>query len=309
MSVKKSAKAKSRILITGGSGHLGRLLTDELLQQGYDVGHLNRRPGADNRVKSWLWDVAKGQIDEHCVENADIVVHLAGESIAAKKWTEKRKRDIVDSRTKSIELLYRAMENRPNKINTIISASAIGYYGDRADELLSEDAPPGSGFMADCCIAWEKAVEEGRPLGVRIVKFRTGVVLDKDNGALPQLAKPVNLLAGAPLGSGRQWVPWIHWRDAVKMYIYAIENIHLTGTYNMVSPEPVDNKTLVKEIAHRLHKPLWLPNVPAFMLKLLLGEMSAMVLYSTKVSAQKIVNEGFPFEYPNLAGALKEIYG
>ncbi|MBS1501176.1 MAG: TIGR01777 family oxidoreductase, partial [Bacteroidetes bacterium] len=301
MPVKSSAKKKPAILITGGSGHLGRLLTDELLSRGYEVSQLNRKPGTDNRVKTWVWDVANGQIDERCVEGIDIVVHLAGESIAGKKWTGKRKKAIVDSRTKSIELLYRAMQKRPNKINTIISASAIGYYGDRGDELLSEDAAPGKGFMADCCIAWEKAVDEGRPLGVRIVKFRTGVVLDKNSGALPQLAKPVKLLAGSPLGSGRQWVPWIHWRDAVKMYIYAIENIHLTGTYNMVSPEPVTNATLVKEIAHRLHKPLWLPNVPAFMLKLLLGEMSDMVLYSTKVSAQMIVSDGFQFEYPNLA--------
>ncbi|HVW13794.1 MAG TPA: TIGR01777 family oxidoreductase [Mucilaginibacter sp.] len=309
MPVKSSAKKKPGILITGGSGHIGKLLTDELLLRGYEVSQLNRKPGTGNRVKNWVWDVAKGQIDERCVEGIDIVVHLAGESIAGKKWTGKRKKAIVDSRTKSIELLYRAMQNKANKINTIISASAIGYYGDRGDELLSEDAAPGKGFMADCCIAWEKAVDEGRPLGVRIVKFRTGVVLDKNSGALPQLARPVKLLAGSPLGSGRQWVPWIHWRDAVKMYIYAIENIHLTGTYNMVSPEPVTNATLVKEIAHRLHKPLWLPNVPAFMLKLLLGGMSGMVLYSTKVSAQMIVSDGFQFEYPNLAGALKEIYG
>jgi uncharacterized protein len=309
MPEKRPAHTQHRILITGGNGHLGKLLTEVLLNHGYEVNHLNRKAGTDERVKTYIWDVRKGRIDRECIDGAEMVVHLAGANIADKKWTESRKKELIDSRTKSIRLLYELIKSRPNRITTIISASAIGYYGDRGEDMLDEEREPGQGFLAECCVAWEKAVDEGKSLGLRIVKFRTGVVLDKNDGALLQMAKPIKFLVGSPLGKGRQWVPWIHWQDVVNMYLYAIEHIHLTGTYNMVAPEPVTNEQLTQDIARQLRKPLWLPNVPAFALKLLLGEMSTMVLNSTKVSAQKINDEGFEFEYPQLTEALTQIYG
>jgi len=303
------AKEQPHILITGGSGLIGRRLTDLLLSKGYAVSHLNRKPGGDTRVTSFLWDIPKGKIDEHCIDSVDMVVHLAGAGIADEKWTDERKKELVNSRTESLRLIYKLIKDHPNKVNSIISAAAIGYYGDRGDELLTEDSAPGTGFMPECCIAWEEAIDEGKALGLRIVKLRTGVVLDKEGGALQQMARPVKLFAGAGLGSGRQWIPWIHWQDAVDMYLAAIENASLGGVYNMVAPSPVTNRQLMKAIAKQLKRPLWFFNVPSFVFKMLMGEMSIIILGSTKVSPQKVEQEGFKFKYPELEGALKEIYG
>ncbi|MBS1528999.1 MAG: TIGR01777 family oxidoreductase [Bacteroidetes bacterium] len=303
------AKANPHILITGGSGLIGRRLTDLLLSKGYSVSHLNRKPGRDKRVKNFTWDVARGLIDEQCIDGIDIIVHLAGAGIADKKWTTGRKKEIIDSRTESIRLIYKLMKDRPNKVNSFISATAIGYYGDRGDELLTEESAPGEGFMPECCIAWEKAVDEGKALGLRILKLRTGIVLDKRGGALLQMARPVKLFVGAGFGSGRQWVSWIHWEDAADMYLAAIENINLAGVYNMVAPAPVTNRQLMKAIAKQLNRPLWFFNVPSFVFKLLIGEMSIMVLGSANVSAQKILDDGFKFKYPELQSALRQIYG
>jgi len=299
---------QKNILLTGGTGLIGSRLTEQLLEKGYRVSHLSRSAGTDARVATFLWDVDKGEIDERCIDAVDIIVHLAGAGIADKRWTDKRKKEMIDSRSKSIALVYSLLKRKKHKVNAVISAAAIGYYGDRGDELMTEDSPPFDGFLATCCIAWEKAVDEGQDIGLRIVKFRTGVVLDK-SGALAKMATPIKFYAGSPIGSGKQWVSWIHWRDVVDMYLFAIENESLTGVYNMVAPKPVDNKKLTQAIAKQLHKPLWLPNVPAFFLKLVMGEMSFIVLASTKVSAQKIEAAGFKFKFPVVEAALKEIYG
>ncbi len=162
--------------------------------------------------------------------------------------------------------------------------------------------------MAKCCMQWEAAVDEGRSFGLRIVKYRTGVVLD-NGGALAKLAVPVKFFVGSPLGSGKQWVPWIHWQDVIDLYLHAIEHPKFEGTYNMVAPNPVTNKELTQAVAAQLRRPLWAPNVPAFVLKLIMGEMSTIVLGSTKVSCKKIEHAGFKFTYTNVAAALKEIYG
>ena len=296
------------VLITGGTGLIGRLVTDQLVNQGYSVSHLSRKPGNNPKIKTWLWDVYKGYIDEHCLEGVGTILHLAGENIAAERWTEKRKKAIIDSRTKSIELIYELIKSKPNQVNTIISASAIGYYSDRGDELLTEDSPPNNDFMAQCCIEWENAVDEGKKLGLRIVKFRTGVVLNKNEGALLEMSKPIKLGFGAPLGTGKQWISWIHWQDAVDMYLYAIEKINLSGVYNMAAPNPVANRQFTRVLAKQLHRPVWPINIPAFALKLLMGEMSTIVLGSTRVSVQKIERDGFTFKYPELTDALKDIY-
>ena len=296
------------ILITGGSGLIARLVTDELLNRGYSVSHLSRGPGNNPKVKTYLWDVYKGEVDENCLEGISTVLHLAGENIAGKRWTDKRKKEIIDSRTKSIELICQLIKNKPNQVNTIISASAIGYYSDRGDELLTEDSLPSNDFMAQCCIAWENAVDEGKALGLRILKFRTGVVLNKNEGALLEMGRPIKLGFGAPMGSGKQWIPWIHWQDVVDMYLHAIERINLSGVYNMVAPNPVTNKQFTKALAKQLRRPVWPINIPAFIFKLLMGEMSTIVLGSTRVSAEKIENDGFVFKFPELTNALKEIY-
>lgn len=296
------------ILLTGGTGLIGSRLTEQLLRKGYRVSHLSRSSGKDTRVTTFLWDIDKGEIDEHSIDGVDIIVHLAGAGIADKPWTDKRKKELIDSRTKSIRLIYSLLKTQKHQVNAVISAAAIGYYGDRGDELMTEDSPPSNNFLAKCCIAWEDAVDEGKKIGLRVVKFRTGVVLDK-GGALAKMALPVKLYAGSPLGNGKQWISWIHWQDVIDMYMFGIENENLTGVYNMVAPNPVTNKQLTMAIAKQLHKPLWMPNVPTFFLKLLLGEMSTIVLGSTKVSAQKIEGAGFKFKYPEITAALQEIYG
>jgi uncharacterized protein (TIGR01777 family) len=299
----------TKILITGGSGSVGRRLTKLLLDKGYQVNTLSRYPGKNDAVKTFIWDIEQGIIDEHCIDGVDTIVHLAGAGIADKPWTDKQKKELIDSRTKSINLIYGLLKNKPHQVTSVVSASAIGYYSHRGDELMTETSTPNNDFMAHCCIAWEAAVDEGEKLGLRVLKFRTGVVLDKDGGALPKMALPVKLYIGSAIGSGNQWIPWIHWLDVVDMYLYGIENIALKGNYNMVAPIPVTNKQLTQALAKQLNKPLWAPNVPAFILKLILGEMSTLVLGSTKVSAQKIQDAGFVFKFANLPVALNDIYG
>ncbi|NVM63849.1 hypothetical protein FHW88_002138 [Mucilaginibacter sp. SG538B] len=297
------------ILLTGGSGLLGTHLTKALLAKGYTVSHLSRNADNNPQVKTFVWDINKGIIDEHCIDGIDTIVHLAGSGIAEKHWTDARKKDLIDSRVKSIELVYDLLKRKQHQVTSVISASGIGYYSDRGDELMYETSAPARDFISQCCVLWEAAVDEGQKFGVRILKFRTGVVLDKDGGALPTLAKPIKLYIGSPIGSGKQWVPWIHWQDVVDMYLLGIENKNLSGVYNMVAPNPVTNKQLTQAVAKQLHKPLWAPNVPGFVLKLLLGEMSSIVLGSTKVSAQKIEDAGFKFKFTNLEAALSAIYG
>lgn len=272
------------------------------------MSHLSRTHGKDPHVKTYLWDVNKAEIDEHCVDGVDVIVHLAGAGIADEKWTDKRKKELIDSRTKSIGLIYGLLKSKPHQVNAVVSASAIGYYSDRGDTLMHETDPSSNDFMAKCCVEWEDAVEKGKLLGLRILKFRTGVVLD-DGGALAKLALPVKLFVGSPLGDGKQWIPWIHYQDVIDMYVNGIENSKMEGVFNMVAPIPVTNEQLTKAVAKQLRKPLWAPNVPAFLIKLLLGEMSTIVLGSTKVSADKIANAGFLFKYPEITTALKEIYG
>lgn len=297
------------ILITGASGSVGKRLTQLLLNKGYRVNTLSRNPGKNPMAKTFLWDVNQGIIDPNCIEGIGTVIHLAGAGIAEKRWTDARKKELIDSRTKSISLIYDLLKDREHQVTSVISASAIGYYSDCGDELMTEDSSPNTDFMAHCCVEWENTVDEGNKLGLRIVKFRTGVVLDKDGGVLPQLAKPIKLYVGSPIGNGRQWIPWIHWQDVVDMYMHSIEDITFKGTYNMVAPNPVTNAQLIQAVANQLHKPLWAPNVPAFILKLMLGEMSTLVLGSTKVSAQKIQDAGFKFKFTEVSSALKEIYG
>jgi uncharacterized protein (TIGR01777 family) len=297
------------ILITGGSGLIGKGLTELLLAKGYTVSHLSRKTGKDKRIKSYQWNVELGYIDDQCLNGVDTIIHLAGSGIADKRWTKKRKKDLIDSRTQSIGLIYDLMRRKPNLVKHVISASATGYYSDRGDELLTEDSPAAKDFLGYCCVMWEQAVDNGKDLNLRIVKLRTGVVLSKKGGALPPLALPIKFGIGTALGTGKQWIPWIHIKDAIDMYLYAIENTTLQGVYNMVAPNPVTNKQLTKAVAKQLRRPYWLPNIPSFVLKALFGKMSLVVLGSTKVSAEKIKNAGFQFEYPELVEALKEIYG
>jgi hypothetical protein len=299
---------KGKVLITGASGTVGKSLTQLLLTVGYEVVCLSRTVSANDKIETYKWDIPKKEIDPNCINGVDIIVHLAGAGIADGRWTDERKHEIIESRTESIRLIYDLIKTRPNQVKRVVSASAAGYYSDRGDDLMNEEDLPASDFLGECCVLWEQAVDEGLALDLSVVKFRTGVILDKESGALQKLAAPIKLGFGAPLGDGKQWMPWIHLQDVVNMYFMGIADLSLNGAYNMSAPSPVTNKELTKAVAKQFKKPLWLPNVPAFALNLAFGEMGAVVLGSTKMSTEKIEKTGFKFLFPTIELALKNIY-
>jgi len=296
------------ILITGASGLVGSRLTDLLLEKGYQVSHLgrNKKPGP---VPSFVWDVEKKQIDPEAIVNVDTIIHLAGAGVADKRWTKKRKREIRDSRIHSTELLFQTLTDNTHTVSSVISASAIGYYGfGITDNFLTEESPSGADFLATVTREWEQAVEEFTSLNLRVVKLRIGIVLSEKGGALKSMALPVRLGIGAPLGSGQQPVSWIHIDDLCSMFIKAIEDKTMHGAYNAAGLNPVTNKELTKTIAEVLQKPLWAPAIPAFILKLVLGDMADMIIRGNKISPQKIQQAGFKFKYLNVRDALSDLF-
>lgn len=299
---------KHQILITGATGLIGKKLVRQLLSKGHSLAILSRKPIQIKGVKTFLWDVYKKEIDLACMEGIDTVIHLAGEGIADKKWTKERKQQIIDSRVMSTELLFEAIIETKATVKNFISSSATGYYGDRGDEILDEEALPGEGFLAKSCILWEQAVDKGTVLGLRIVKIRTGFVLARDGGALASLDKPIRMFVGAALGSGKQWIPWVHIDDIVNMYVEAAENETYEGVYNGCAPFPITNKTLTKAIAKQLGRPVWPVNVPEKVLEMILGKMSVITTISNNTSSQKLLSKDFRFKFTDLDEALTSIY-
>jgi uncharacterized protein len=296
------------ILIAGATGLVGNRLIEALKSHGHQVAILSRRPVHIQHVKVFLWDIDRQTIDQNALEHIDTIINLTGEGIADKKWTAERKQKIIDSRIKSAELLYKAVAQTNAKVHTYISASAVGLYGDRGDEILEEESAPGQGFLADCCIKWENAADKGLTLGIRVVKIRIGIVLSKEGGALAAIEKPIKYFVGAPLGSGKQWIPWIHLDDIAGIFRKAVEDTEMAGAYHAVAPSIVTNKTLTQTLAKVLHRPVWPFSVPKSVLKILLGEQYILPLMSTNASAQKILDTGYSFKYLNLEEALRAIY-
>lgn len=291
------------ILITGGSGLVGKQITVLLESKGYHVAWLSRSAQAR---RCFLWDVTAQTIDPQAMEWADAVIHLAGEGVAEKRWTAARKKSILDSRTQSTQLLYRAIAQSEQKPLAFISASAIGYYGfQTGTSLIEEGSPAGTDFLADVVVAWEREVKKIEALSLRCVLLRIGIVLDAKGGALGELLKPP---FAAPLGSGDQWMSWIHVEDLARLFVFALEKTTLQGVYNAVGPQPATNQQLTKEAAAAKGKPYVGIGVPGFVLQGMLGQMAAMVLGGNRVSSQKIQKAGFEFDYPELKGALKDIF-
>lgn len=301
-------KMAKNILITGATGLVGKQLIEKLKAQGHRIAILSRKPAKIKGVDVFVWDVYRQEIDEKAFAGIDTVIHLAGEGIADKKWTAERKKQIIDSRVLSTKLLYKAISTTNGPVKTFVSASAVGFYGDRSDEILHENSKPGNDFLADCCQQWEAAVDEGVAMGIRVVKIRIGLILSKNGGALPAMAKPIKLFVGAPLGNGKQWMPWIHLDDIIGIFNQAVDQPEMNGAYNACAPFPVSNKMMTKRIAYFLNRPVWPFNVPTFVLKTILGEMSILPLMSNNTSADKILATGYKFNYPNLDQALAEIY-
>ncbi|KAA9338373.1 TIGR01777 family protein [Hymenobacter busanensis] len=299
-----------KVLISGGRGLIGMRLSEMLIDAGYEVAHLSRQT-SHGHYCSFRWDPATGQIDEGALRYADYVVNLAGASVSDEKWSEERKREILDSRVGGTNLLARELRERDHHVKAFISASAIGIYGDANGRLLDETTPPAPSddFLATVATQWEQAAHHVQELGIRTVVTRIGIVLSDAGGALPQIARPVKLMAGAALGSGKQYMSWIHIDDLCRLLIQMMEDTDWQGTYNAVTPNPVTNKEFTTTLAEVLHRPLVLPKVPEFGLKLVMGEMSEIVLASQRVSAQKVLQQGFQFEYPELKQALEALYG
>ncbi|WP_432707991.1 TIGR01777 family oxidoreductase [Pedobacter sp.] len=299
---------KKHILITGATGMVGKALLKALIDDGYTISVLSRKPIKLSGIQVHHWDVYRQKITPNCLDGVDTIVHLAGENIATKKWTKERKEQLIDSRVRSTELLYKTIRETPNQVKDMISASAVGYYGDCGDEILTENRENGYGFLAQCCEEWEDAVDQGEQLGLRVVKIRTGFILKHNEGGLAAMDKPIRFFVGAPLGDGQQMVPWIHYQDITEIYKEAISNPNMRGAYNACAPSPVSNLNLTKSIAQVLKRPVWPVSVPETVLTAILGEMSSVALMSTNTSAQKLLDTGYTFKYTQLDHALKDIY-
>lgn len=288
------------VLIGGGSGLIGTRLTEILLQKGHQVRHLGRKR-RDGQIKTFEWDIHKQTIDERAFDGVDIVINLAGANISGHRWTEPYKKELLISRTGSTQLIVNALGQRSGI--QFISGSAIGYYGfGDSDHRFTEADPAGTDFMSQLTVEWEKIARQIENVAI----IRTGIVMSAEGGAFEEMAKPIRLYVGSPLGSGKQVVSWIHLEDECGIIMHVIEN-NLSGIFNAVAPEPATNEEITSEIAKRLRKPLWAPNVPAFVLKIVLGQMSEAVLNGSRVSCEKIQSTGYRFRYPTIREAILAI--
>lgn len=295
------------ILITGASGLIGSRLTNMLHGRGHRVAHLGRAK-RDGIARSFTWDIDRRFIERGALQDVDTIIHLAGAGIADKPWTKERKREILESRTQSTQLLYDELKKGNHSVKTIISATAIGYYGFKNEETTyTEDHPPGDDFLAQVTRRWEQEVDAFHTLNIRVVRIRIGIVLSADGGVVKEILRPIKWYVGAPLGSGNQYISWIHLDDLCDIFVMAVENAAMEGAYNGVAPHPVTNRELTKAIADAVNKPIIFPAIPALLLKLLLGEMADLVLRGSKVSSAKIQKAGYVFVYGNAEDALANL--
>jgi hypothetical protein len=294
-----------KCVVSGGTGFIGRRLVDSLLHKGHYAGVWSRKPGREKRaaVQSFFWDPLTGDPSEDSINSMDAIIHLAGETIA-QRWNPEVKR-IRDSRVLGTRRLVDAIGRVQHKPKVLVSASAIGFYGDRGDEVLTESSSQGRGFLADVCREWEAEASRAADLGLRVVRLRIGFVLGNDGGALAQMAPVFRAFVGGRLGSGKQWMPCIHASDVADMFVHAVEN-EISGVWNATSPNPVTNTEFTREMGKALHRPAVFPVLP-FALKLAFGEMGQHMLDSARVIPEAALKAGFSFRYPNLGPALADL--
>lgn len=301
------------ILITGGTGMVGKALTQHLVALGYKVIILTRKwqESTHPQISYAVWDISSQTIDESAIAKSDAIIHLAGAGVADKRWTTKRKKEILESRTKSSQLLVKALQNTNHSIKTFISASAIGWYGDdqsknKSTPFLEDDAAYND-FLGATCKAWEESVAPIEAFGIRLVKCRIGIVLANAGGAFKEFIKPFKFAIAPILGSGKQIISWIHIDDLCSIFIHALQQEKMHGVYNAVAPHPVSNAALIAAIKQNHTSFVLKIKVPSFLLKIMLGEMSVEVLKSCTVSSNKIQHTGFHFTYPTVKMAVKQL--
>ncbi|MEW2921420.1 TIGR01777 family oxidoreductase [Muricauda sp. ANG21] len=300
-----------KVLITGATGLVGQAIVRVLHNQGIAVNYVTTRKDKisnSETYQGYYWNPNKGKIDLECFKNVSAIINLAGASIA-ERWTPLRKKKILSSRINSLRTLYRGMEQVDiSLVDSFVSASAIGIYPNSLSKFYDEDETEvDKSFVGEVAKKWEAEVDSFTKFDINVAKVRIGIVLSTEGGALPQMAAPIKNFIGAPLGSGDQWQSWIHIEDLAQMFVFILEN-NLKGAYNAVAPNPVTNTKMTKELARVMDRPLWMPNVPKFALKLLLGEMAYLLFSSQRVSSKKIENEGFVFQYPNICVTFQDLY-
>ncbi|MGV3696422.1 TIGR01777 family oxidoreductase [Flavobacterium sp.] len=299
-----------KILITGATGLVGRELVKLLLARNHSVNYLTTsisKIESKPNYKGFYWNPQQGKIDENCLYEVDAIVHLAGASIS-KRWTKAYKQEIIESRILSAELLYNLVKKHPNSVKQFVSASGTAIYPESFTKVYDENTKvTEDSFLSNVVKKWEESADRFQVFGLKVCKIRTGIVLSEQGGALPEMVKPIKMGFGAAFGSGRQTQSWIHIEDLAALYLFVIEK-QLEGIFNAVTSNPVSNAMLTKVIARVLKKPLWLPNIPEFVMKLVLGEMSYLLFSSKNLSSQKIQNIGFEFKFPQLEQAIRDLY-
>jgi uncharacterized protein len=301
------SETMKKILISGATGLVGKKLSQKLYECGYQVEILVRSKKEKTNFRSYLWNYEKKYLEEGALDNTFIFIHLAGASIS-NRWTESYKKEIYTSRIDSAQFIYDRMKEKEIHPEAVISSSAVGFYGQMTSEhIFSENDIPGDDFLGNVCTDWELKAIQFEDLGSRVVRVRTATVLAEKGGALEALRKPIDYYIGAALGDGKQYFPWIHIDDLVKIYLKAVEDVSMTGAYNASAPEFVNNDILTQKIASHLGKKIILPNIPKFIIKTILGEMSVIALEGSRISSEKIENSGFNFKYKILDDALSDV--
>lgn len=297
----------SNILIAGGTGLIGKQLSRMLREKGHQISLLSRKGNPDAEFPTYEWNIMKGKIDIEALDNVDYIINLAGAGVADEKWTKQRKKLLIDSRTHGAATIAKYIVEGEVTPKAYISASANGFYGNRGNETMHESSGRGEGFLADCTVAWEGAIENLSKTGVRTVGLRIGIVLTPQGGALEKILMPFKFGTGNWFGKGNQYYSWIHIDDVCSMFIHALENESMNGFYNATSPNPVTNKELVYAIKEAKGKNYLMMPAPPFALRLAMGEMADIVLHGNRVSPKKIMDAGFQFKHPDIVPALKDL--
>lgn len=299
---------KKNILITGANGMLATYLS-KILESKYSIRYLTRKVNKENE---YLWDIQNNYIDPNALKDIDTIIHLAGAPIAGKRWTDVRKREIISSRVDGANLILNELKKQNLSVGSFISASAVGYYGaTTSDNVFDEESDNGNDFLSDVCRKWEEVAIEFKScqLANRVAILRCGVILSSSGGALSKIALPIKFGVGSALGNGKQYMPWIYIKDLCDMFKMVIENKKISGVFNAVAPQDTTNYELTKSIGKVLKRPIIFPGIPKFVLRIMLGEMSIMLLEGSRVSSEKIINAGFDFTYSDLDLALEDLLG